>query len=53
MSGLSGVKAGTFGVNGNMTLAQSVTIAARIYSSYAGDKETFAVKSGSQVTCDV
>lgn len=46
MSGLSGVKAGTFGVNGNMTLAQSVTIAARIYSSYAGDKETFAVKNG-------
>ena len=46
MSGLSGVKAGTFGVNGNMTLAQSVTIAARIYSSYAGDKETFTMKSG-------
>ncbi len=46
MSGLSGVKAGTFGVEGNMTLAQSVTIASRIYSSYAGDKETFTVKSG-------
>lgn len=46
MSGLSGVKAGTFGVNGNMTLAQSVTIASRIYSSYAGDKESFTVKSG-------
>lgn len=46
MSGLSGVKAGTFGVNGNMTLAQSVTIASRIYSSYAGDKETFTAKSG-------
>lgn len=46
MSGLSGVKAGTFGVNGNMTLAQSVTIASRIYSSYAGDGESFTVKSG-------
>ncbi len=46
MSGLSGVKAGTFGVEGNMTLAQSVTIASRIYSSYAGDREAFTVKSG-------
>ena len=46
MSGLSGVKAGTFDIDGNMTLAQSVTIASRIYSRYAGDNEAFAVGSG-------
>lgn len=46
MSGLSGVKAGTFGINGDMTLAQSITIASRIYSKYAGDNEQFDVLSG-------
>lgn len=46
MSGLSGVKAGTFGISGDMTLAQSITIASRIYSKYAGDNEQFEVLSG-------
>lgn len=46
MSGLSGVKAGTFGINGDMTLAQSITIASRIYSKYAGDNEQFNVMNG-------
>lgn len=50
MSGLSGVKAGTFGINGNMTLAQAVTLASRIYSRYAGDNESFTQNSGDSWT---
>lgn len=41
-----GMSADTFGVNGNVTLAQSVTLAARVYSIYSGDQQDFTPMSG-------
>jgi hypothetical protein len=43
---MSGVSDRVFDLNGNVTLAQSITIASRIYSRYADDNESFTAKNG-------
>ena len=43
---ITGKTATTFGPEDNLTLQQAITLAARIYSLYVGDKHTFDRQSG-------